>query len=93
MKQIATRSLIHPECSPYPVDPSGMQPISAQKKHADAVAIIQMIENFDSDTALVSMSELLKYNLDPADRENLRKALNLLEDYDFDGAAEALRAL
>lgn len=75
------------------VDPSGMQPISAQKKHADAVAIIQMIENFDSDTALVSMSELLKYNLDPADRENLRKALNLLEDYDFDGAAEALRAL
>ncbi len=74
-------------------DISEMQPISAQKKHSDAVRIISLIDRFDSDAALEGINELLGCKLDPADREALRKAAAMLENYDYDGAAESLGSL
>ena len=74
-------------------EPTEMQPISAQKKHADAVNICRLIDRFDSDAAMEGISELLGCKLDPADRAALNRAMELLENYDFDGAAQALATL
>ena len=74
-------------------DNAERQPISAQKKHTDAGEIIKLIYRFDSDAALEGINELLGCKLDPTDRAALRKAMALLENYDFDGAAQALSTL
>ena len=76
-----------------PADVVGTQPISAQKKHADAEKIRLLIDRFDSDAAIEGINELLGCKLEPADRAALRKALAMLQDYDFDGASQALSAL
>ena len=76
-----------------PADVVGTQPISAQKKHADAGKIRLLIDRFDSDAAIEGINELLGCKLEPADRAALRKALAMLQDYDFDGASQALSAL
>ena len=74
-------------------DTSELHPISAQKKHSDAAKIRLLIENFDSDAAMEGLNELLGSKLEPADREAVRKAAALLENYDYDGAAQALSTL
>ena len=74
-------------------DTGETQPVSSQKKHADAAEIRQLIERFDSDAALEKISDLLGYRLDPEDRKALRKAEELLENYDFDGAVQAISSL
>ena len=76
-----------------PAQPADMQPISAQKKHSDAVRIRGLIENFDSDGAMAGINELLGCKLEPDDRQAVRKAAILLENYDYDGAAQALSTL
>ena len=74
-------------------DSSVSQSISAQKKHAAAVRIIQLIDRFDSDAAVAGIKELLNYNISQDDREALCTAIERLNDYDFDGALIALRPL
>ncbi len=75
------------------VDTSELHPISAQKKHTDAAEIRNLIECFDSDAALEKLNELLTYKLETADRTALCKAMALLENYDFDGALQAISGL
>ena len=75
------------------VDTSELHPISAQKKHTDAAEIRNLIECFDSDAALEKLNELLTYKLETADRTALCKAMALLENYDFDGALQAIIGL
>ena len=70
-----------------------MQPISAQKKHSDAAEIRRLIELFDSDAALEKLNELLGCKLDASDRTKLTKAAGLLENYDFDGALQAISGI
>ena len=72
---------------------SGMQPISAQKKHSDAAKIRRLIESFDSDGAMAGITELLGCKLEDSDRQALLRAASLLENYDYDGAAQALDIL
>lgn len=74
-------------------EPADMQPISAQKKHADAAEIRRLIERFDSDAAMEGIHELLGCKLETNDREALCKAADLLENYDYDSAAQALETL
>ena len=70
-----------------------MQPISSQKKHADVAKVRQLIELFDSDAAMEMLNELLHCKLDQSDRTALTKATELLENYDFDGAIQALSGI
>ena len=69
------------------------QPVSNQKKHNEAVEIIRLIERFDSDAAIDKINELLKFRLDKSDRTALHRAVNQLNDYMFDEAAQTLSAL
>ena len=70
-----------------------LQPISNQKKHNETVEIIRLIERFDSDAAIDKINELLKFRLDKSDRAALHRAVNQLNDYMFDEAAQTLGTL
>lgn len=70
-----------------------MQPISAQDKHAEAARIRRMIDSFDSDAALEAIDYLLGFSMSEGDREALRLAAERLNDYDYDGASQAIAAL
>ena len=76
-----------------PENTENLQPISSQKKHTDIVRIRQLIELFDSDAAMELLNELLHSKLEPSDRTAIVTAAKQLENYDFDGALQALYEL
>ena len=74
-------------------DTAELQPISAKKKHTDIANVRQYIERFDSDAAMELINELLHSKIEASDRAALTRAAGLLENYDFDGAIQAIEGL
>lgn len=70
---------------------SEKQEMSREESQKHIESILEKLENFETDEAEAEIKELSQYRLDDELDAQIQNALQLVEDYEFDEAAELLR--